>query len=101
MVTLVLTLAVTVVALAKGADEWKKAEGSYTWKESAQYNNGRLIIKPMEEDLFLFEFATVKAKKKHKSPEITFRALLISTQIYYASTQPYASARCLLKQSRQ
>ena len=27
MVTLVLTLAVTAVALAKGADEWKKAEG--------------------------------------------------------------------------
>ena len=29
MVTLVLTLAVTAVALAKGTDEWKKAEGLY------------------------------------------------------------------------
>ncbi len=67
MVTLVLTLAVTVVALAKGADEWKKAEGSYTWKESAQYNNGRLIIKPMEEDLFLFEFDVMRGSEKEDS----------------------------------
>ena len=67
MVTLVLTLAVTVVALAKGADEWKKAEGSYTWKESAQYNNGRLIIKPMEEDLLLFEFDVMRGSEKEDS----------------------------------
>ena len=60
MVTLVLTLAVTAVALAKGTDEWKKAEGLYVWKQSAQYSNGFLYVKPMEEDLFLFEFKTMR-----------------------------------------
>ena len=67
MVTLVLSLAFTAAALAKAANEWKKAEGSYTWKESAQYNNGRLIIKPMEEDLFLFEFDVMRGSEKEDS----------------------------------
>ena len=67
MVTLVLTLAVTAVALAKGADEWKKAEGLYVWKESAQYSNGFLFVKPMEEDLFLFEFKTMRGSEAEDS----------------------------------
>ena len=67
MVTLVLTLAVTAVALAKGADEWKKAEGLYVWKESAQYSNGMLYVKPMEEDLFLFEFKTMRGSEAEDS----------------------------------
>ena len=67
MVTLVLTLAVTVVALAKGADEWKKAEGLYVWKQSAQYSNGFLFVKPMEEDLFLFEFKTMRGSEAEDS----------------------------------
>ena len=67
MVTLVLTLAVTAVALAKGADEWKKAEGLYVWKESAQYSNGVLYVKPMEEDLFLFEFRTMRGSEAEDS----------------------------------
>ena len=67
MVTLVLTLAVTAVALAKGADEWKKAEGLYVWKESAQYSNGMLYVKPMEDDLFLFEFKTMRGSESEDS----------------------------------
>ena len=67
MVTLVLTLAVTAVAMAKGADEWKKAEGLYVWKESAQYSNGFLFVKPMEEDLFLFEFKTMRGSEAEDS----------------------------------
>ena len=67
MVTLVLTLAVTAVALAKGADEWKKAEGLYVWKESAQYSNGMLYVKPMEDDLFLFEFKTMRGSEAEDS----------------------------------
>ena len=67
MVTLVLTLAVTAVALAKGADEWKKAEGLYVWKQSAQYSNGFLYVKPMEEDLFLFEFKTMRGSEAEDS----------------------------------
>ena len=67
MVTLVLTLAVTAVAMAKGADEWKKAEGLYVWKESAQYSNGFLYVKPMEEDLFLFEFKTMRGSEAEDS----------------------------------
>ena len=67
MVTLVLTLAVTAVALAKGADEWKKAEGLYVWKQSAQYSNGFLFVKPMEEDLFLFEFKTMRGSEAEDS----------------------------------
>ena len=53
MLTLIVMLAVSAVGMAKGGEEWKKAEGNYTWKESSQYNNGHLIIKPMEEGLFL------------------------------------------------
>ena len=67
MVALVLTLAVTAVALAKGADEWKKAEGLYVWKQSAQYSNGFLFVKPMEEDLFLFEFKTMRGSEAEDS----------------------------------
>ena len=67
MVTLVLTLAVTAVALAKGADEWKKADGLYVWKESAQYSNGVLFVKPMEDDLFLFEFRTMRGSEAEDS----------------------------------
>ena len=67
MVTLVLTLAVTAVALAKGADEWKKAEGLYVWKQSAQYSNGFLYVKPMEEDLYLFEFKTMRGSEAEDS----------------------------------
>ena len=67
MVTLVLTLAVTAVALAKGTDEWKKAEGLYVWKQSAQYSNGFLYVKPMEEDLFLFEFKTMRGSEAEDS----------------------------------
>ena len=67
MVTLVLTLAVAAVAMAKGADEWKKAEGLYVWKESAQYSNGMLYVKPMEEDLFLFEFKTMRGSEAEDS----------------------------------
>ena len=67
MVTLVLTLAVAAVAMAKGADDWKKAEGLYVWKESAQYSNGVLYIKPMEEDLFLFEFKTMRGSEAEDS----------------------------------
>ena len=67
MVTLVLTLAVTAVALAKAADEWKKAEGLYVWKQSAQYSNGFLFVKPMEEDLFLFEFKTMRGSEAEDS----------------------------------
>ena len=67
MVTLVLTLAVTAAALAKGADEWKKAEGLYVWKQSAQYSNGFLYVKPMEEDLFLFEFKTMRGSEAEDS----------------------------------
>ncbi|MBR2183785.1 MAG: hypothetical protein IJ858_10230 [Acidaminococcaceae bacterium] len=47
VLTLIVMLAVTTVSMAKGSEDWKNAEGSYTWKESSQYNNGRLIIKPM------------------------------------------------------
>ena len=67
MVTLVLTLAVTAVALAKGVDEWKKAEGLYVWKQSAQYSNGFLYVKPMEEDLFLYEFKTMRGSEAEDS----------------------------------
>ena len=67
IVTLVLMLAVTAVALAKGADEWKKAEGLYVWKQSAQYSNGFLYVKPMEEDLFLFEFKTMRGSEAEDS----------------------------------
>ncbi|MBQ8491037.1 MAG: hypothetical protein IJ536_00705, partial [Acidaminococcaceae bacterium] len=63
VLTLIMMLAVTAAAMAKGSEEWKKAEGSYTWKESSQYNNGRLIIKPMEEDLFLFEFNVTRGSE--------------------------------------
>lgn len=67
VLTLLVMLAVTAAAMAKGSEEWKKAEGSYTWKESSQYNNGRLIIKPMEEDLFLFEFNVMRGSEKEDS----------------------------------
>ncbi|MBR1661169.1 MAG: hypothetical protein IJ694_02720, partial [Acidaminococcaceae bacterium] len=67
VLTLIMMLAVTAAAMAKGSEEWKKAEGSYTWKESSQYNNGRLIIKPMEEDLFLFEFNVMRGSEKEDS----------------------------------
>ena len=63
VLTLLVMLAVTAAAMAKGSEEWKKAEGSYTWKESSQYNNGRLIIKPMEEELFLFEFNVMRGSE--------------------------------------
>jgi len=67
MAALVLTLAVTAVALAKGADAWKKAEGLYVWKESAQYSNGFVYVKPMDEDLFLFEFKTMRGSESEDS----------------------------------
>jgi len=67
VLTVALTLAVSAVAMAADSDAWKKAEGNYTWKESSQYNNGHLIIKPMEEDLFLFEFDVMRGSEAEDS----------------------------------
>ena len=67
MLTLIVMLAVSAVGMAKGGEEWKKAEGNYTWKESSQYNNGHLIIKPMEEGLFLFEFDVMRGSEAEDS----------------------------------
>lgn len=67
VLTVALTLAVSVVAMAADSNAWQKAEGNYTWKESSQYNNGHLIIKPMEEDLFLFEFDVMRGSEAEDS----------------------------------
>jgi len=67
LLTLILMLAVGASVFAKGSEDWKKAEGSYTWKESSQYNNGKLIIKPVEEDLFLFSFDVMRGSEAEDS----------------------------------
>ena len=67
MLTLVLMLAVAAVAMAKGDEEWKKVNGSYTWKESAQYSNGTLDVKPLGNGNYLFLFDTMRGSEAENS----------------------------------
>ena len=65
MATLLLTLTVATVAMAMGAGDWKKAEGTYIWTQSAQYSNGSLSVKKTEEgdNQFLYEFQVMRGSE--------------------------------------
>ena len=69
MAALLLTLAVATTAMAKGVGDWKKAEGTYIWTQSAQYSNGSLSVKKTEEgdNGFLYEFQVMRGNEKEDS----------------------------------
>lgn len=67
LITLLLCCLTMVAMAAKG--DWKNVQGSYVWTESSQYNNGILNIKPLEEDIYLFEFRVMRGSEAEDSAE--------------------------------
>ncbi|MDO4921849.1 MAG: hypothetical protein Q4E64_08520 [Phascolarctobacterium sp.] len=67
LITLLLCCLATAAMAAKS--DWKNAQGSYVWTESSQYNNGILNIKPLEDDIYLFEFKVMRGSEAEDSAE--------------------------------
>ena len=68
LVTLLLCC-MTVLGYAAPKSEWQKVQGSYVWTQSSQFNNGILNIKPLEDDLYLYEFKVVRGSEAEDSAE--------------------------------
>lgn len=67
MLTLALMASGSGSASAAGSGAWEKAEGAYVWTESAQYSSGMLYVKPIEDELFLFEFKVMRGSEAEDS----------------------------------
>lgn len=68
LVTLLLCC-VSLLACAASKKDWQNAQGSYVWTESSQFNNGILNIKPLEDDLYLYEFKVMRGSEAEDSAE--------------------------------
>lgn len=65
----ILLCCMTVLGFAASKKNWQDAQGSYVWTESSQFNNGILNIKPLEEDIYLFEFKVMRGSEADDSAE--------------------------------
>lgn len=65
----ILLCCMTVLSFAASKKNWQDAQGSYVWTESSQFNNGILNIKPLEGDIYLFEFKVVRGSEADDSAE--------------------------------